>query len=84
MTGEKDVKGRTSGEEGEEEMAPCTPLEFKLGGRKATYFVAGPVRTRVGGTDGGGPAGDLEYTIHTCPARLVPEMVRKSLPIFLV
>ncbi|ELR16371.1 protein c2orf25, mitochondrial, putative [Acanthamoeba castellanii str. Neff] len=58
------------------ENRPTWPaqLEFKLGSRKKAHFVAGPVRIKVGSNDD--DEGELEYTVHTCPARLVPEMKR--------
>lgn len=40
---------------------------------KRSFFVAGPRRVRVGSAD---DPRELEYTIHTCPSRLLAEMVR--------
>jgi hypothetical protein len=73
MPGEENVKMEAGAADGENRPTWPAQLEFKLGSRKKAHFVAGPVRIKVGSNDD--DEGELEYTVHTCPARLVPEMV---------
>ena len=72
MPGEENVKMEAGAADGEIRSIWPAQLAFKLGARKKAHFVAGPVRIKVGSND---EEGVLEYTVHTCPARLVPEMV---------